>query len=747
MESKQTLYYEAQSPVILSKAKDLGGKAASAILHIAQDDPLDAGIKLYALAHTSVCPALIPWRRSFPRSVQRSVEMVNATRRPVQPEDLYRFVTVPDAQISPDGSRVIYVLNQIDPAADGYKSALWMIPADGGDAIQFTTGNRRDTSPRWSPDGTRIAFLSDREGPSQLYVIPATGGEPKKITDLPDGAGTPVWSADGSMLAFAAVVQHDPAPTDPEAKKRWEQRPRHVDSPRYKSDGSGYIYDRNTHVFVVPVDGNSEPRQISFGRFNDSDPAWSPDGTTIAFTSARHDTRDEDVLADLFLVPVEGGDPRSVARLGRLSAPAFSPDGRRIAVYATTEDGNDWSAHAHVWLIPTNGGNARDLMPGLDRSVYVMPPPFTSPRPAWTDDGTRVLFGVMDAGNLNLRTVAVSDGAIAPVTDGDRQITAWSLAPAAGRIGFVYTNLDIPADVAAVNLDGSNERRLTRVNDTLLAELDYQPPQRRTFATPHGEIDGWVMRPSGAQGPTPLLVDIHGGPHSAFGGVFPLNAFYWLIAQAQGWTILATNPTGSGTYGREFARTLIGQWGEYDLPEQMAAVDALIQEDIADPDRLAVSGYSYGGYMTSWVVGHTDRFKAAVIGAPVTNLESFHGTSDIGMWFGPFEMGGPLIENREVFRRLSPITYVDQVTTPCLIIHGEADDRCPIGQGEEFFAALRAQKKVAEMVRYPGGSHGFRGAGRPSHRLDSANRLIDWISRYTLQTRVKEKELAAAGDD
>jgi dipeptidyl aminopeptidase/acylaminoacyl peptidase len=673
--------------------------------------------------------------------------MVNGSRRPVQPEDLYRFVTVPDAQISPDGTRVAYVLNRIDPGTDSYTSAIWVVPADGGDAVQFTAGTKRDTTPRWSPDGSRLAFLSDRDGASQLYVMPATGGEPKRITNLPDGAGTPVWSPDGSMLAFAASVQIEPAPTDAEAKKRWEQRPRHVDAARYKADGFGYTYDRNTHVFVVPADGSAEPRQISHGRFNDGDPAWSPDGQTIAFCSSRHETREEDTLVDLWLAPAQGGEPRSVARLGRLSAPAFAPDGRAIAVYATTDDGKDWVAHSHVWLIPLDGGPARDLMPGFDRSAFVQPPPFVTPRPMWTPDGSRILFGAMDSGNLNLQTVTVADGSIEPVTSGERQVTAWNLAPGAARAGFVYTDLATPADVAVVALNGSGERRLTRVNEALLAELNYQPPQRRTFETPHGAIDGWVMRPTGASGPTPLLVDIHGGPHSAFGNVFPLNPFYWLVAQAQGWTVLATNPTGSGTYGLEFARTLIGRWGEYDLPEQMAAIDALVQEGLADPQRLAVTGYSYGGYMTSWVVGHTDRFKAAIIGAPVTNMESFHGTSDIGMWFGPFEMGGPLVASRDVFRRLSPITYVDQVTTPCLILHGEADDRCPIGQGEEFLIALRAQKKIAEMVRYPGGSHGFRGAGRPSHRLDYVNRLIDWITHHTLGSEVHAREAVAAGDD
>ncbi|MGH2583831.1 MAG: prolyl oligopeptidase family serine peptidase [Dehalococcoidia bacterium] len=672
--------------------------------------------------------------------------MVNGSRRPVQAEDLYRFVTVADAQISPDGSRVAYVRQGVDPATDGYRSAIWIAPVDGGGSTQFTTGTKRDTAPRWSPDGSRLAFLSDRDDTSQLYVIPAAGGEPKRLTNLPDGAGLPVWSPDGTRIAFSATVQQEPAPEGPEARKRWEQRPRHVDFARYKGDGFGYTYDHNSHIFIVPADGSREPLQITHGRFDDRDPAWSPDGATVAFCSTRHETREEDTLVDLFLIPAEGGESRSIARLGRLAGPAFSPDGSEIAVYATTDDGRDWSAHSHIWLVPVDSGTPRDIMPEFDRSALVQPPPFITPRPGWTADGSHILFSVMDSGNVDLRSVAATNGAITTIAGGERQLTGWSFAPRAERIAFVFTDLETPADVAVVDLDGSGERRLTRVNEALLAELDYQPPRRRTFQTPHGEIDGWVMRPSGATGPTPLLVDIHGGPHGAFGSIFPIGSFYWLMAAAQGWTILATNPTGSGSYGREFARTLLAQWGEYDLPEQMAAIDTLVAEGVADPERLAVTGYSYGGYMTSWVVGHTDCFKAAIIGAPVTNLESFHGTSDIGMWFGPFEMGGPLLEQREVFRRLSPITYVDQVTTPCLILHGEADDRCPIGQGEEFLIGLRAQGKTAEMVRYPGGSHGFRGSGRPSHRLDYYNRLVDWITRYTLAAEAPQRELAATGD-
>lgn len=671
--------------------------------------------------------------------------MTTGTRRPVQPDDLYRFVTVPDAQIAPDGSRVAYVLNRIDADADEYRSAVWLIGAEDGEAAQFTAGEKRDVSPRWSPDGSRLAFLSDRMGRPQIYVMAAGGGEARRITDLADGAGVPVWSPDGSQIAFAADVQRELAPDDAKAKEQWAQRPRHVDFALYKRDGAGYTWDKRSHIFVVPADGG-DARQITDGAFDDRDPAWSADGQTIAFCSARHAGRELDTIVDLYLAPATGGESRSIGRLGRLCAPAFAPDGRHVAVYATTDTGQDWSAHYHVWLVPVDGGAARNLMPDFDRSAAVQAPPNVTPRPAWTPDGARIAFAASDSGNAVLHVVNVADGGRAAVTSGDRQVGAWSLAPAASRLGFVFTDLDTPADVAVIGLDGSGERRLTRVNAALLDEIDYRPPQRRRFTTPHGEIDGWVMRHADADAPGPLLVDIHGGPHSFWGNVFPLNPFYWLVAASRGWTVLAVNPTGSGSYGHDFAYGLVGRWGEHDLPEQMAAVDALIAEGIADPERLAVTGYSYGGYMTSWVVGHTDRFKAAVIGAPVTNLESFHGTSDIGMGFGPFEMGGALIENREVFRRLSPITYIDQVTTPCLVVHGEADDRCPIGQGEEWLIGLRVQGKTAEMVRYPGGSHGFRGAGRPSHRADVAARLIDWIERFALHRKAESREAVAASD-
>src|SRR5207244_4700045 len=253
---------------------------------------------------------------------------------------------------------------------------------------------------------------------------------------------------------------------------------------------------------------------------------------------------------------------------------------------------------------------------------------------------------------------------------------------------------------------------------------------RRAFDTPNGKIEGWVIAPAAT--PAPLIVDIHGGPSAFRGDALSLGYFFKYVLASKGWAVLSLNPTGSGSYGRAHAHGIRGHWGEHDLPEQLAAVDALVKDGIADPARLAVAGYSYGGFMTTWTIAHSDRFRAAVVGAPVADQESFHGTSDIGLWFAAFELNADFPGDRETLRKYSPLTYVDRITTPTLIVHGEADDRCPIGQGEQLFAALLASGRTeTELVRYPGGSHLFIEDGRPSHRVDYNQRIVDWVTRHT----------------
>jgi dipeptidyl aminopeptidase/acylaminoacyl peptidase len=681
--------------------------------------------------------------------------------RAVEPDDLLALKTAGDVQIDPAGTRVAYVLNEIDSAQDEARSSIWVVEIGPGFARRFTTGPKRDSAPRWSPDGRWLAFLSDREKEkAQLYLIPAEGGEAQRLTDLEEGAGPAVWSPDGARLAFAARVPRESAPEDEAAKKRWEQRPRVVTRAHYKTDGSGFNLDATSHLFVASVEGllrgeaEQPPKvvQITFGEGDCRAPAWSPDGARLAYCRDR-DGQADFHRADIWIAGGDGSDDRRLtAGVGRATSPSWSPDGSRIAFFATDEDEpglGDPALHVYVADVDGAGGGTvtpRRVAPQDDRSANVLRPPMVSPGPAWAADGTSVLYAVDDAGSVALVRSGLEEPMARTVVGGERWIATHSVTPGGEAIAFSASDPLSPGDVFCCAADGRSERRLTEVNRATLESLTLARIERRTFTTPGGDsVDGWLYLPPqpgpegqpAAPGPLPLLLHVHGGPHSFAGNTFPFSAFMCHVLPGRGWAVLALNPSGSGSYSKDFAHRIRGRWGELDLPQQLGAADALVAEGIADGGRLAIAGYSYGGYMTSWAIGQTNRFRAAIVGAPVTNLESFSGTSDIGPWFGPWEMGSATLDRegvRETMRRLSPISYAERVQTPTLIVHGTADDRCPIGQGEELFAALIAAGRApAELVRYPGGAHGFVSAGRPSHRVDYVRRAVEWLERFTLR--------------
>jgi dipeptidyl aminopeptidase/acylaminoacyl peptidase len=645
--------------------------------------------------------------------------------------DLFRLVQAGDAQISPDGRRIAFVRTQMNEEKDAYRSAIWLADVEGGAPRPFTAGPKRDTAPRWSADGSRIAFLSERPGAgkhakrAQLYVMPADGGEPRCLTDLAGGAGAPVWSPDCSRIAFATRIppEENEAETKP-GEDAVSKPARVITQMKYKANGEGFIYDRRRHIFVVPADGSAEPRQLTDGDWDDGQPTWSPDSSRLAFASARHDDRDYDLAADIWSVPAEGGEPRRLTpNLGPASSPAWSPDGALIA-YVGDEHRLDMGRNSKVYVVPAEGGQPRCLSDSLDRSATSM---FGALGPAWSADAGWVYFSVEDQGSVPVLRVAREGGAIERVLEGERQVTSMSVA-GNGKLAFTASNPLHPAELYV--RDGAGERHLTEFNRALHDEVEFVQPERFRFERAGLQIDGWVMKPAGyVEGRRyPALLNVHGGPAGQYG----YNFFDEFQVQAgAGYAVVFFNPRGSQGYGEQSTRAVQGDWGGGDFLDIMHGLDlALREHDFLDPERLGVLGGSYGGFMTSWTVGHTDRFKAACSERAVNNTYTLFGTSDIGSYFSETQAGVTPWDHRDWFIQHSPRTYAPDIHTPLLILHAEQDLRCPIEQGDELFIALKKLRREVTFVRFPDENHEMSRGGRPRHRRDRFGFILDWFARY-----------------
>ena len=657
-------------------------------------------------------------------------------RRPITAEDLLRIAVVDDPRLAPDGRTVAYVVTTVERGANEYRSAVWTVPAAGGEPVQFTSGERRDTTPCWSPDGERLAFLSDRGGDkAQLYVMSAHGGEARRLTSQPDAIREYAWSPSGDRLAFVARVRPagSPAPDDPTPPVV-----REIDRVTHKYDGQGLLVGRE-HLFVMAADGG-EARQVTDGDWDDHEPAWSPDGRSIAFSSNRTPDRDTNDASQVWVVGANGGRPRLVSTGGEaLSGPAWAPDGSRIACVGRAADGPS-GANVRLWLLPAEGGAASCMTPDFDRSVGSdvlgdLRGHAPEPVPVWTTDGARLRFLASDAGNVHLFEADARDGAGEPHRQlaGERVLTSFD--GGGDDVVFVATTALDPGDVVVATAsgndggrdDGNGERRLTDVNRALLDELDLAAPEPLDVVGANDQpVQGWVL-PGRGPGARPTILEIHGGPHALYGNTF----FHELqLLAAHGYTVLYTNPRGSRGYGERFCSEIAGGWGELDYRDLMAAVDGAVARRDVDADRLGVAGGSYGGYMTNWIVGHTDRFKAAVTMRCLSNFLSMYGTSDVGTWFCERELLGSPRDQMERYWRLSPIAYAEQVVTPILILHGEQDLRCPLEQAEQWFVTLRRLGKTAEFLRFPEESHNMSRNGRPDRRLLRLQRILAWFDRY-----------------
>ena len=643
--------------------------------------------------------------------------------RAMTPDDLYAITWVGDCAISPDGTRVAFVATKMDRESDSYRSAIWVADASGGEPRQFTAGAKRDGAPRWSPDGRWLAFTSERgEDKPQIAVMPADGGESQLITKLPLGAGEPVWSADSARIAFSAKTG---TPPDPDPKKAKPYR--RITSLKYRVNGQGFTYDQRRHLFVVGLDG-SEPLQITDGDWDDSQPAWSPDGREIAFVSARHDGREFDSSSDVFVVGCEGGDARLITGGGQggCGAPSWSPDGRTIAhIHHPT-----WPSNGTLRLADAAGGNLRSVDRTFDRETGAGGMPGSVARPAWLGDGSIVALA-QDRGRAAV--IVAKEGEETRWNGRDERMASWySVSAEAGKLAFVASSVTAPGEVFVIDLAGGEARQVTHMNAAWLEEVSPIGAEHFVVATDEGvEVDCWTMKPAGFEEGReyPVVLNVHGGPFGQYGETF-FDEFQ--VYTGAGYGVVFCNPRGSSGQDTTFSRALVGDMGGPDYRDVMAAFDAALERmPWADPGRLGIMGGSYGGFMTTWAIGHTDRFKAAISERAVNDWYSMQGASDIGGTFNRQYLGeaATIQDDLELLLRQSPLSYAKAIETPVLILHSESDLRCPISQGEQLFVVLRQRGKDVEFVRFPDEDHELSRAGRPSHRVDRFMVILDYLAR------------------
>jgi dipeptidyl aminopeptidase/acylaminoacyl peptidase len=655
----------------------------------------------------------------------------------LQPDDIARLTEVSDPQVSPDGRVIAVVVTTIDLDANEYRKRIWAVPADGsGPARPLTSGEHRDTTPRWSPDGARLAFVSHREGEglgSQVWLLPAGGGEPELVTGQPEEIDAVTWAPDGARLAFTARVRDE----DRYRPGRDKDRPaRRVDvlGPRY--DGIGWTVDRRKHVFVVDAAPGASPCQVTDGPWDHTGVSWNPDGSALVSAAARHPGWDLDGATDLYLIDLDAGgaEPRRLTETGpTYGLPAWSPDGTTIA--CCLGDRRVVPTHGRVATVDVATGAITTLTAGYDRTCcsYLA----GAREPLW--DGDRLLFQADDHGNVPLLTVPASGtaGQVDVLVGGDRQVTGFDLA--GGTLAVVVTDPRHLPEVGVVEGPEGKVRLLTSFGAELAAAVELPEPVRFVARSADGtEIEAWLMRPAGAEVGSryPTLVNIHGGPFSQYGNKF-FDEFQ--LQAGAGYCVVYSNPRGSSGYSEAFGRAIRGPkaadqpgsgWGGVAFEDLMAVVDTAVAEfDCVDSGRLGVLGGSYGGYLTSWAIGHTDRFKAAVSERAVNNVLTMTWTSDIGVVFNGGYLGVSHLDDPGEYLRQSPVSSVRDITTPVLILHSEEDWRCPISQAEELWVALHLLGRDVEFVRFPGEGHELTRSGAPRHRVERSRIIADWFGR------------------
>ncbi|MEO6120478.1 MAG: S9 family peptidase [Terriglobales bacterium] len=696
-------------------------------------------------------------------------------KRPITEKDIFHFQWIGDPQVAPDNSRVVFAKVVVSAKRDGYESSLWTVPVSGAEAPQRLTTGKRDASPRWSPDGRSIVFTRsvDKDGkpqPAQLYLLSMSGGEPLPLTDLPKGAGSPVWSPDGKHIAFTSTTapedltkaqRKEPKDCPPEAGTEASAKPcpeeresdvRVITRAVYRFNEQGYLDPkRPAHVWVVNIPAHTantedkpRPRQLTRGKFAESNIFWSVDGSRVYFTTVLlEEPYYELPRADLYSVPAAGGDPVKVLGINiAINAPVLSPDGKRIAFRSTAEQPVRSYSQPDLYVIDlAANAQPRNLTADFDWDIgggltgdQAAPRAAGGTKPMWSADGSTLIDVVAKEGRTNLWRFSPAGAKPVEVTKGDHAVMRFTSADA-GRT--LITLIGSPTMIGDLyTFTARDHKRITDLNQKLFAELDLTAPEDIWYTSFDGKrIQTWAQKPPNfdATKKYPLILNIHGGPHAAYGYIFS-HEFQWMAAQ--GYVVLYPNPRGSTSYGQEFGNSIQHNYPGDDHKDLMAGVDELIKRGYIDPKKLGITGGSGGGVLTNWAVTQTDRFAAAVSQRDISDWTSWWYNGDFTL-FHPTWFKAPPFQDPEDYRRRSAITFVEKIRTPIAFILGETDHRTPPANGGEMlFRALKYLKRPTAMVRFPGESHELSRSGQPWHRVERLQYIVGWFDKYLLSKDV-----------
>ena len=676
-------------------------------------------------------------------------------RRAITETDLFKFVWVADPQISPDGSQVSFVRVSVNEKTDQYETSIWLVSTEGESSPRRITGGIRDTTPRWSPDGARLAFVraAEQDGrvqPPQIYVMAMAGGEGRAVTTLPRGAANPAWSPDGKSIAFTSQAFPEEAEPkkDDKAEKPRQSDVRVITRAVYRANGvAGWGYvdpDRPSHIWTVEVDGSAKPKRITSGEFSSGNHKWSKDGKQILFTA---DRRAEPYYLpqdnDLYAVGRDGGEPMRIASIdGNIGAYAQSPDGKRIA-FVGTHHGNPERSYSQpdLWVSDI-GGTPRNLTEKYDFDIDGgLAGDQRAPRgahpggPIWSKGGQTVFVRAGTHGNADLVSVDVRTARIVEPSQSAKshEVMSYTADATSTKRAMVISTATNVGDLYFADAElGSAPVKLTTFNDALWKQLTMNEPEEIWYSSFDGrKIQGWILKPPSfdASKKYPLILQIHGGPHAAYGNTFT-HEFQWMAAK--GYVVLYTNPRGSSNYGQDFGNIIQFAYPGDDYKDLMAGVDEVIRKGYVDTDRMGVTGGSGGGLLTNWTVTQTNRFKAAVSQRDISDWANFWYTADFTLfrqtWFRK-----PPFQDPQDFARRSPITYVEKIQTPLLFILGDEDWRTPpAAGGEDLFRALKFLKRDTAMVRFPNENHDLSRSGKPWHRVERLQHIVGWFDKYLL---------------